>query len=166
MQALSEGKLLERESAHRRELPTALNTSIYANSQKTKPPYYAPLDFCFFQAPDQGRIPSPVCDCFLALHREELLPAWSLEVAPVDELQKNTRGEKFEGVRVWMTKGLILLLPSREGQLVHIGMVLAGEECPSGKVTLWDTDSSVSHQVIVPKGVTGASFDVKWMVVT
>ena len=155
------GKTFEKERSHRYELPIAQSTAIYVNSQKTQPPYSSPLDFCFFGSGDEGKIRSDVCDCFLNLSRDGLLPSWVLEVAPVEEIRKNTKGEKVTSVRAWMTKGLLLLLPTMSLSAVKVGMVLSNGEHTTGKTTLWDIDSKRSHDLIIPKNLEPVSTDTQ-----
>lgn len=163
LQALEQGKQIEREQDHRKELPTALSTSIYANSQKTKPPYFSPVDFCFFHNPEESRIPSDICDAFTELSRDEMLPTWALEYAPVEDLRKNVKGTKTVRSRAWMTKGLIVVLPVTSGNLVS-GMAIASEDVPSGKITLWDIDTQEAHTIVVPPGTEpGSNLNSKWI---
>lgn len=153
--------MLEKERSHRNELPIAQNTAIYVNSQKTKPPYSSPLDFCFFSSGDEGKVNSEVCDCFLSLSRDGLLPSWVLEVAPVEDIRKNAKGEKVTAVRAWMTKGLLLLLPKMNLSAVKSGMILASVEHPVGKTTLWDVDTKKAYDLIIPKGLESVSVDTQ-----
>lgn len=160
-EALANGEELEKRNAHFHELPIALNTAVYSNSQRTKPPYASEKDYCFFQP--VNLLPSEVCDCFQALIDEEILPTWCLEFAPVDELKKNRKEKVIAAPRAWMWQDLVLLCPRFEGRILTIGMAIASDEHPVGRTQIEDVDSGEVHTIIVPPKISGATTNAKWI---
>lgn len=161
-EALANGEELEKRKAHFQELPIALSTAVYSNSQRTKPPYASHTDYCFFQPLDL--IPSEVCDCFLNLLDEEILPSWCLEFAPVDDLKKNARQAEVVRPRAWMWQNLVLLCPRIEGRVLTIGMAIASDEHPVGRTQVEDIDSGEVHTIIVPPKISGATTNARWII--
>lgn len=80
----------------------------------------------------------------------------------MDDLRKNVANKPVPTPRAWMCRGLALLLPQVEEWGVRIGMAIASDTAPFGKVTLWDVDSGAPYRVVVPKLEAGALIDVKW----
>jgi hypothetical protein len=160
---LDYGEKIERRYVHLTEQPIALNSAILSNSQRTKPPYAQPADFFIFE-PKGKELPTELCDTFMALLREEIIPSWSIEFVPVDKLKEGAKGRSISTPRAWMCKGLILFLPrTTEGNLLQIEMVIAESDHPVGKTQLWDVDSGESFSVIVPPEIEGVNFSVKWL---
>lgn len=152
MQALDAGQKLEREALHKAELAVARNTQIYANSQRTKPPYANVLDFCFFTPPDAVRIPSSACDAFAELVAVDLMPAWAIALAPVDELRRGEKGQIVRKPRLLMCRGVALLAPHIMKDSLFVGLALLDDELvkPGDVVEVYDLDSPASYAIAVP----------------
>ncbi|QSJ14594.1 hypothetical protein JYQ62_22100 [Nostoc sp. UHCC 0702] len=152
LNALSEGRRLEKERLHHQEMAVAQLTSIYFNSQKTKPPYTRASDFYCFPLEEQSSISPVICNTFLSLCRDESLPSWALRLAPVDELQKGASdGGSTSKPRLWMCRGIALICPVLEDEVLSVGLAIVDDDAPSGRVTVWDVDTGEAHVVWLPK---------------
>lgn len=107
---------------HLRELPIAQLTAVYANSQKTKPPYFSRDDFCLFR-PRNNQLTPEVCSAIVSLTESNELPGWLFELIPdYQEIELGATGEPPEE-KIWMTKGVALICPKYSASGVRAGMV-------------------------------------------
>ena len=163
-QALSEGQKWEREQRHANELPVAQLVSVYANSQKTNPPYFKPSDFYFFAPEDECQINQDVCVTFLSISNDQLLPSWVLRLSPAEEIQKAKAG-RVSKPRMWMCRGLALICPVLEDGVLTAGMAVIDDNHPVGDVEVFDVDGDgdQSYMIRVPERFEEAHlFDVCW----
>jgi hypothetical protein len=162
-QALSEGQKWEREQRHAYELPVAQLTSVYANSQKTKPPYFNTSDFYFFALEDECTINVDVCATFLAIANDQRLPSWVLGLSPMEEIEKAKAG-RVAKTRMWMCRGLALICPNLEEGTLTAGMAVIDDNCPVGEVEVFDVDSGEIYIIHVPEKFEEAYLlDVCWL---
>ena len=164
LDAVQAAEKLNREQAHRAELPIALNTQVYANSQKTKPPYFELQDFCFFRPQEvDSKIPSDVCDAIFEMANQRVLPGWALALAPIEEMEKGRRGNPVTKPRLWMARGVALILPRISGNSVSAGMALIDNELvQQGFITLFDVDSEESHKVLISSTSNACETNINW----
>jgi hypothetical protein len=150
--ALSTGLKLERERLHSEEEAIAQLTAIYFNSQKTKPPYLSRTDFYIYPPLEESSIPAEVCNTFLALVKEQILPSWALRLSPVEEIQKGA-SEKVgvAKVRLWMCRGLALICPNFEQEVLTAGLAIIDDDAPSGRVAVWDVDTNEEVLIWIPE---------------
>lgn len=122
---------------HLRELPIAQLTAVYANSQKTKPPYFSRDDFCLFR-PRNNQLSPEVCSAIVALAESNELPGWLFEIIPdYQEIEINSTGTLPPEEKIWMTKGTALICPRYSASGVRAGMVVC--EIPGNfEVDLFD----------------------------
>ena len=72
---------LQREELHALEMPVALSTAVYANSQrdpKAQKKPYSPLDFSLYKQIENNGPNSYSAACYMALVTSGRLPAWAL----------------------------------------------------------------------------------------
>jgi len=72
---------LQREELHALEMPVALGTAVYANSQrdpKAQKKPYSPLDFSLYKQIENNGPDSYSAACYMALVKSGQLPAWAL----------------------------------------------------------------------------------------
>lgn len=166
MDALETGRKLEQESLHKYELPIARNTQVYANSQRTKPPYSKATDFCFFTPENSTRIPSDICNAFLSLVREGVLPGWVVSTTPVEDFKGGCNDDPVRRPRCWMSRTVVLIGPRKSKDTVHAGAaILDPLGAESGKVTVWDVDSNQAIDIIIPESSQKFELDVVWEIV-
>lgn len=146
---------------YKQELPIAQLSAIYANSQKTKPPYYSPAELCIF-TPKEDKIPTVICNTFVNLAETMDLPVWALVLAPVSELESGANNKDIAKPRCWTSHGICLVAPQISAIGLKIGMALTDGN-KSGKVTVFDVDSNQSYEIVVPSDLkAGAYLDVVW----
>lgn len=149
---------------HKTELPIAQLTAIYANSQKTKPPYYSPAELCIF-TPKEDKIPTLVCNTFINLAETSDLPVWALVLAPVSELESGANQKEVAKPRCWTSHGICLVAPQISAIGLKIGMALTNGK-KSGRINFFDVDNNQVYEVIVPAELKpGAYLDVVWELV-
>jgi hypothetical protein len=159
---LSEGQKWEREQRHANELPIAQLVSVYANSQKTKPPYFKTSDFYFFAPEEECQVNQDVCATFLSISDDQLLPSWVLGLSPMEEIEKVKAG-RVAKTRMWMCRGLALICPNLDEGTLTAGMAVIDDNCPVGEVEVFDVDTGEGYMIRVPERFEEAYlFDVCW----
>jgi len=139
---------LHRAAMHELELPTALGTAIYVNSQrdpKNNKKLASPLDFAFFK-PLEGNGPAGYyAACYVHLIKTQELPNWALfcyqDVAP------SARG-KAGGQYALIAEDAILIGP-RKTELGYRGFLVA-QESASGQVRTFSDPSGNLYKLTLP----------------
>lgn len=163
--ALKWGQKIEQEEAHRNEIAIAQLTSVYANSQKLKPPYTSPADYFHFRPKENG-IPSWICNTFFDLSQSGDLPGWVISLAPVSELQRDRNDDPVSRPRLWLMRGIAAIAPRHTAFGLKVGMALIDEDIKPGRYRLWDIDTSEDYLVEVSGFVqSGAYFDLVWEII-
>ena len=132
-----------RQELHELELPIALNTAIYANSQrdpKSQKKPFSVLDFTFYQ-PSEGNGPSAYyAACYMHLLKAKQLPLWALFC--YKEVAQSERGVTAGPIPALMAEDAILIGP-RKTDLGVTGFLIA-QESASGQVREFkDADGNV-----------------------
>ena len=148
-QALEYGGQFSREELHYHELGIAQLTSIYYNSQKTKPPYTKPNDFCLF-APKNEHITQTLVVCINELINKELIPSWCLRLIPEEILKKESTG-KVRGLKAVSTFGMYLFLPSQISDSLTFAMGIFTDKIKPGQYILYGVDSDEKFEVSIDK---------------
>lgn len=157
-------KLLElrRAELHELELPVALNTATYANSQrdpKSQKKPYVVLDFTFYQ-PTEGTGPNAYyAACYMQLLKKKQMPSWALFC--YKDVAQSDKGVAPGPIFALMAEDAILIGPRKINGSVT-GLLIA-QESASGQVrTFRDTDGNVQElrvpliqsKVVVEEGAT------------
>lgn len=118
---------MRRIELHELELPIALNTATYANSQrdpKSQKKPLAVLDFTFYQ-PTEGSGPSAYyAACYMQLLKTKQLPLWALFC--YKEIAQSEKGVSPGPVPALISEDAILIGP-RETELGVTGLLIAQE---------------------------------------
>lgn len=139
---------LRRAELHELELPVALSTAVYANSQrdpKSNRKLASPLDFALFK-PLEGEGPAGYyAACYLHLVKTQELPAWALfcykEVVP------SARG-RAGGQYALFANDAILIGP-RKTELGYKGFLIA-QESASGATRTFSDPSGNLYDLTLP----------------
>jgi len=139
---------LRRAELHELELPVALNTAVYANSQrdpKSNKKTAGPMDFAFFK-PIGGEGPGGYyAACYLHLVAKKELPNWALfcykDVAP------SARG-RVGGQYALFAHDAILIGP-RKTESGYKGFLIA-QDSASGKVRTFSDPSGNFYDLTLP----------------
>lgn len=144
-----------------RELPIAQLTAVYANSQKTKPPYFSRDDFCLFR-PRNNQISPEVCSAIVVLVESNELPGWLFALLPdYQEIESGAQGEPPEDA-IWMAKGTALICPRYSASGVRAGMVVC-ENPGAYEIELYDNKGYSKKVKIVTTDYV--EFDVMFEVI-
>lgn len=155
------GQKLEMEQLHKFEIPVAQFVAIYANSQKTKPPYYKPSDFFFF-APSESSIGADLAATVFDLLGDQKLPPWAVQLAPMAEIDQAPKHGNVGKPRLWMVRDLALVSPRLHEGGLSAALAILGDDPPFGRVTVWDVDSGKAFEIEVPHCEDGYILEVDW----
>ena len=163
LEALREGEEIERQKQHAAEMAIAQLTAVYINSQKTKPPYYSPQDFCLFAPKTDSQLPEKVVATIHNLRRDELLPvsagAW-LPWESIPALSSDRSLKIPKRLRMLRTRGAWAIAPEIEGNFIYIPI---GVVEVYGKVQLNDPDTKCIYDVEIPKPTGHLVRDTWWL---
>lgn len=141
---------MAREHYHLYELPIAQLTTIYANSQKAKPPYYHTKDFCMFLSSDQ-RFSPVLCRVIKSLLREKKLPNWVIGWIPHDEIDNgDTLPDHAVPVRQYralMAPNVVIFSPSITNTYIKFPLALIDGIRGSKRVYCIDTQESFDIEI-------------------
>lgn len=150
LQALEYGAKLHSEELHLQELGIATLSALFANANRDpkKGMPASPADFFYFSREEKPEveIPTLACDIFFALIAEEKLPAWVLDIAPIENLRKcrsKTPPTKLPRPRAWIGEDLVLILP-RVNSPKEASAVLSFNNGVREMVELQDIDTDTS----------------------
>ena len=139
-------------------------TAVYLNSQKLNPPYYSPMEVCLFSSQRDNAIPTWICDAFIGLLEEGLLPSWVIDLSPIDELQSGSSEHpaRLKAPRLWIAFGVAIIAPKIAATGLKIGLA-----CWDGKGAglrqVWDVDTGSTYQIVIPESIkAGAFVEPEW----
>ena len=151
LQALEMGAKLRQEKLHLRELGIATLNACFVNANRDtkKGEPSKPSDFFYFQVSEdkKAEIPSAAADVFFSLISDEILPGWSLGIAPLDQLRKVKKDNPVVHPRAWVGEGVLLLLPVVEESIVRSPLAIL--DGVSGLVSVCDIDSGTAFTIVV-----------------
>ena len=139
---------LRRDELHELEMPIALNTAVYANSQRdpksSKKPA-GPLEFALYRPLDREGPSGYYAACYIAALKSKLLPPWALfcykEIAP----SANGRAGRLT---ILVSEDAILIGPRREGE-GYKGLLIA-QETASGQVRTFRSPDGQTFEFMLP----------------
>lgn len=110
-----------------------LTSAFYNSNRGQGTPAVRPEDFQSFKRIVEqvsGDLLSPtLCETFRYLSKKGLLPAWSLMVAPVEELRKGYKdGVSLPSVKAWIGDGVLVFLPKVSDNTVATPLILLDED--------------------------------------
>lgn len=145
---------------HAAELSVAQLTSVYINSQKTKPPYSSPHDFCLF-TPQPHHLPSELGDIIYSLRRDNLLPNSAAAWLPWESIpKKSDRLTIKKNLRILRTKGVWAIAPEIEGDFLFIPLAVVEI---FGAIRLHDPDTQIVYEVEIEKPPNVLVKDTWWL---
>lgn len=160
---MKEGEELAREQLHLQELAIAQLTSVYVNSQKTKPPYTSPKDFCLFR-PSEQRFSPILCRVIKSLLREKKLPNWVIGWLPHDEL---TQGDTLpdhavpvKHLRALMAPGVVIFSPNVTDNYIKFPLALI--EGVQGSKRVYCIDTREHFDIEIPSVFDEFVLDEIW----
>lgn len=141
---------MSRQKAHLSELSIAQFSAIYINSQKTKPPYCSPKDFCLFSA-SENKLPQDLCDIIISCKQDNLLPSGAASWLPWEDIsvQKGRKIFPKESLRILRTKGIWGIAPKIEGNFIFVPICVNFGNF--GRMKLKDPDSNICYLVEISK---------------
>ena len=145
-------KLLELRKAelHELELPTALNTATYANSQrdpKSQKKPFTVLDFTFYQ-PSEGSGPGAYyAACYMEVLKRKQMPAWALFC--YKDVAQSDKGVTPGPILALIAEDVILIGPRKANEGVT-GLLIAQESASGQARTFRDTDGSTQTLMVPP----------------
>ncbi|MFB2769809.1 hypothetical protein ACE1AT_11050 [Pelatocladus sp. BLCC-F211] len=135
---------------HLQELGIATLTSCFVNANRDpKSEPAKPSDFFYFtpQDEDDVRISPMAANAFFALADAGKLPAWAVAIAPIEKLKNACDGTPISSPRAWVGDGVVLILPSVDGDVVKFALGLVD----SGDGDVVDVDSGEKFAVTVDR---------------
>lgn len=165
LDGLKYGAEFQRENRHAAELPIATLTATLTNLNIDfkKSSRVKPQDFCYF-APTKSNIPISVsaANSFFSLIKDSKLPAWVLNLVPLDDLRKikdiNSKTPKF---RAMIGDGIMILAPEIHDEVLSSSLVIW--ENANSQVQLTDIDDGsfkFTVQTNIESDFEGYSTDV------
>ena len=140
---------LRREELHELELPVALNTAIYANSQKDPKSRQKPstmFDFAIYKKVDANGPDSHYADCYMKLLKSGNLPSWALFC--YKEVASSATGSSPSSAYALIAEDVILVGP-RQTELGITGLLIAQESASGQTRQLRSTDGTI-HTLRIP----------------
>lgn len=141
---------LRRQELHELELPIALNTAVYANSQRNpKSPKKAlePFDFSFYRPIEENGPKGYYAACYLHAAKKGDLPSWALFC--FKEVSGSARGEA--GLQYMLVaEDAVLVGPRKIAEGQFKGLLVAKESASNQVRTFLDPDG-VSYDLLVPE---------------
>ena len=134
---------LHREALHEAELPIALNTAVYANSQrdpKSQKKAFSASDFAFYQPIDDSGPSSYYAACYMSLLKNKKLPTWALFC--YKDMADSDRGLTPGPVSALMAEDAILIGP-RNTELGTTGLLIALESASGQVRDFKDADGNI-----------------------
>ena len=126
------------------ELGISQLTCIYINSQKTKPPYYSPQDFCLF-TPKKDAISQDLADIIWDLKRDNLLPNSAAAWLPWESIPPaSDRPIPPNKIRILRTRGVWAIAPQEEENFLFVPIGVVER---FGKMELNDPDTKCIYEV-------------------
>lgn len=152
LQALEYGAKLRQEELHLGELGIATLSALFVNCnrdpKKGKPA--APQDFFYFAVTPESEVevPSEAARAFFSLVKDNLLPGWSLGVAPLDKFRKAKKEGTISKPRAWVGEGVLLLVPRLEEDVVRSQVALC--DGVGGTIEVVDVDTNAPYVIEIP----------------
>ncbi|MEY4931466.1 MAG: hypothetical protein RI909_2190 [Bacteroidota bacterium] len=172
LQDLEWGEKLYEEELHFHELGISALSSLMLNiNRDPKTPPVKSSDFYHFMRSKAGVFNAIVCDTFVSLLKDSLMPPFIFDATPPDILQSIIDGKKggnVSKIRAYVGEGLLILCP-----VVVNGFVTAPFGCSdsliSGLYEVKDVDTGDRYEVNVRldpevEGVRHAFDECSWMI--
>lgn len=124
---------MRQEELHALEMPIALNTAVYANSQrdpKAQKKPYSLLDFALYKQSGESGPSAYYAACYMQLLKRKELPLWALFC--YKDVAQSDRGVSPGPLPALIAEDAILLGP-RKTELGMTGLLIA-QESASGKM--------------------------------
>ena len=129
-------------------MPIALNTAVYANSQrdtKKNPKGFGPLDFCMFKEVDEDGPSSYYAACYMHLIKQKEMPTWALFcLKDIAGSAKGTPGPLY----ALKTEDAILIGPRHTGEGFK-GLLIALESAGGQERDFVDPEGNI-YRLSVP----------------
>lgn len=153
LQALEYGGKLRNELLHLQELGIATHSSLFVNANRdpNKSAPAKPSDFFYFKPSDDDcRVPTTAACVFLALIRDQKLPGWVMDVAPIDKIRQSASSNiSIPEVRAWVGINVLIICPVIRDKWLQAPLYLSYRTI-EGEITVEDIDRpEITHKIKV-----------------
>lgn len=162
MQALEWGEKLFSEQLHYQELGVATLTACFINANRDpdKSSPASPEEYCYFKPAEINLISPIAAGIFFQLIEEEIMPGWVIPVAPIDRLEKASRGQTTIPPIAWLAKEVEILFinPMVHEDRVQVPMGFIGDRVVPGEIEFKDINTKKEFVVSINFSESNAWF--------